>query len=271
MKHSTIPSKKQAINIMCLVILVLSTCLSMYYLHHHPELESNATINNQANHYPLITLLNVSLFTFPICLCIYYLATLVYIKSNRDALVQGLYDNSSWLNLNDNCLIWVYKQQVTYVSFSYKEADKIQRAYQHCAIDEMIGFMKKPTIKTLSLSDITEVTSKQDSHRLTLKTEQSSIHLPFLNPVTKQHALLQMQPSFPTHLAHQVERKSRLSAILPWLLFTCLCGMIAIYFSMPVISLCAAIIAVLKVIPMLITRLVFPTIIQSWQRPELQL
>jgi len=213
--------------------------------------------------------IKVGIFTAPACLFLYYILSVIFVREAANSLPEGFYNNNSWLDIDDFYLIWLADNQLISVKFDKNEVSKVQNAYQkQSTLDEIVSLIKKPKVITIPLDEITEVTSKHNSDVLSISVGDADHSIEFLNQAVKHHALDQIKTLLPQHLIHTTNKKTRFMAVFPWLVVAGICAGIMFFLGKSILSMLLALFVIVKVLPKLIARLISPTVVQTWQVPE---
>ncbi|MDE3271909.1 hypothetical protein [Pseudoalteromonas sp. G4] len=234
----------------------------------HFDLKANVDEAKASNNF-LGYAVKVGIFTTPACLFLYYILSVIFVREAANALPEGFYNSNSWLDIDDFYLIWLADNQLISVKFDKNEVSKVQNAYQkQSTFDELVSLIKKPKVVTIPLAEITEVTSKHNSDLLSISVGESAHSIEFLNQAVKHHALDQIKALLPQHLIHTTNKKSRFMAVLPWLVLAGICAGVMFFLGKSILSTLLALFVIVKVLPKLIARLISPTVVQTWQVPE---
>ncbi len=211
-----------------------------------------------------------AVITVPVSLIFHALLMLIFVRTRANILLKGFYTKHSWLNTNDNVLIWLTHSQIIVIRFEKHQTKMLAQLYQQEAcLDDLIAKLKRPNIYAIDIADINAIESEYASPKLLVSTANRAYKLSFMNYGLKHHALTQIAQHLPAHLIHSVNKKSRIMGFMPWFLLSVLCVAAVLQLNNHALMLIIAAIFVLKLLPKCIFHICSPREVQRWRIPDI--
>ena len=214
-------------------------------------------------------LISVAPFTAPAALFIYYLLSLIFVRESKTKLAPGFYSDHSWLDIDDHQVVFLEGDELVYFGFDKKYTSEVQRAYQEDkSLDEVAEISKTKEVKRIDLQQISKLRSEHNSDVIIIRVGDDRHTIEFLNQAIKAHALERIQARLSVEIDHDQLHKSRIGAARPALILLAVIVLLGWYFDALVVQVILAMIGIGWVVPTIFSRLVDPTEIKTWARPE---
>lgn len=235
----------------------------------HTRLKVNAD-NALAQSHVIYYVAKTAIITVPVFLIIHALLMLLFIRAYANTLPKGFYSERSWLNTQDNCLVWLSNDQIVSIAYQKNEAPTLAKMYQNNAsLDELIATLKRPKLTTIELNDICAVKSEYASSKIVISTIDKTFKLGFINYGLKHHALTHITRQLPPHLIHSVNKTSRIVKFFPWFCLSMVCILTVIEANNHTLTLIIAAVLIIKLLPKCIFHVFSPTEVQQWHIPDI--
>ena len=224
------------------------------------ERASNDTVGN---------MLGVVPYTGPAALFIYGILTLLFVRESKNAMPDGFYTETSWLDVDDNYLVALDGATLVTVKLEEKLASGVQDAYQQGAsLTELVDLNKGKNVTRIPLTDVDKVTSDHNSDVISIRHGDETHMVEFLTQALKAHALERLKPLLPDGLTYSEKHRTRLQAALPSMIMLAILVGVGYTVDMFLLQLLVGVATLVWVIPRLFSRLLDPTRTQQWFRPE---
>jgi len=224
------------------------------------ELASNNSTSNMVEVIP---------YSLPFALVLYFLLKIIFVRESKKALPKGFYTETSWLDIDDNYVVYLDGNDLVYFNIHHKQSSDVQEAYQkNASMEELKGISQSTKFKRIPLSEIKELTSNHNSDVIHIEHGEDSHSVEFLTQTVKAHALERIRPLIPKTLEYTKKEKTRLQAAMPSTIMLAIFAGLIYYFDGYILNGIMAFISVVWVIPRIISRLIDPTVVEEWVTPE---
>jgi len=208
-------------------------------------------------------------YTAPFSLILYWLLKIIFVRESKKALPEGFYTETSWLDIDDNYVVFLDGNDLVYFNIHHKQSSDVQEAYQkNASMEELQGISQSTKFKRVPLSEIKELTSNHNSDVINIEHGEDSHSVEFLNQTVKAHALERIRPFIPQTLKYSKKEKTRLQAAMPSTIMLAIFAGLIYYFDGYILNGILAFIAIVWIVPMIISRLIDPTVVEEWVTPE---
>lgn len=241
--------------------------IGVWYSDNNPEINDTKIniISNIENNNPASNLFGAVPYTGPICLFLYWLLQIIFVRESKKALPTGFYTETSWLDIDDNYVVALDNSDLVYFNINEKKAKSVQEAYQSDAsLEELIQKSNSSNVKRVPLDGITELSSDHNSDVIYIKHNEKSHSIEFLNQTVKAHALDRIKKLIPESLDYDKKERSRIQAAIPATIFLAVLVAIGAYFNIFLLSVAIGFIGLVWVVPKIISRLIDPTVTEKW-------
>jgi hypothetical protein len=219
----------------------------------------NTTVSN---------MISVLFVTVPVCLFLYYMLKLIFVREAKKALPDGFYTENSWLDIDDNYVVALENSELIYFNIHPKRAGRVQEAYQKDAtVDELFELSGAKGAVRIPMNKISKLSSCHNTDTIRIKHEDKSHSVEFLNQTVKAHALERVKKLIPASLEYSIDEPTRLRAAMPSVIFLLILAGLFYYFDNPVAIGVIAFITIIWTIPTVFSRLLDPPVTQRWQLP----
>lgn len=244
--------------------------IDVLYFRDSPEINDLKTTveSDVASNTPLSNALGVMVYSGPLCLFLYWLLKLIFVRESRKALPEGFYTEHSWLDIDDNFVVAIDNGTLVYFDIHAKKSANVQRAYQKGAsLEELVGLSGTQKVNVIPLSEITWLSSSHNSDIIVVRHNDEGHSIEFLNQTVKAHALDRIRPLIPASLEYSKVKKTRLQAVLPIAIL--IIGLVATVWMLDVfvIQLFAVFITFFWAGPRMLSRLIDPAVVEKWAAP----
>lgn len=204
-------------------------------------------------------------FTAPTCLFLYWLLNLLFVREPKNALPEGFYTENTWLDIDDNYLVMLDGSDLVFFNIDKKHSSDAQEAYQNNAsLEALMAASKSSNFKRIPLPEITELLSHHNSDVFVIEHGDDTHTVEFLNRTVKAHALERVKPFIPETLVYSKKERSRLQAAVPSSLVLTILIAIGYFVDSLLLNLALGFIAIVWVVPTIISRLIDPTVTEKW-------
>ncbi len=210
-------------------------------------------------------MLGVAPYTGPASYFLYWLLSLLFVRESKKAMPEGFFTDSSWLDIDDKYIVALNGNTLVYFKFDEKHATRVQDAYQEGAsVSELVKLSRASEVTEIPLVAVEKVSSDHNSDVITVTQAGEDHSVEFLNPAVKAHALERIKPLLPGSLDYDRKERTRLQAAMPAMgLLGVLAAAIA-YTDLVLLNLLFGFIIIFFVAPRMISRLLDPTITETW-------
>lgn len=224
------------------------------------DVASNDTVGNAFEVVP---------YTGPACLFLYWLLSLIFVRESKNALPEGFFTENSWLDIDDNYLVFVDGEDLVFFDIDSKKSSQVQSAYQSKAsLEELIAISGTSKLNRVPLSEVTELTSDHNSDVFVIDHGEESYSVEFLNQAVKTHALDVIKQFIPSTLNYEKIERTRLQAAIPSLIFMLILALTGYFLDIFLLNVVLGFVGVFFVLPRIFSRLVDPTVTEKWFIPE---
>ncbi|MCO1336299.1 hypothetical protein MO867_18360 [Microbulbifer sp. OS29] len=224
------------------------------------ELENNTPTGNLIQAGPIAA---------GICLGLYWILTLLFVRESKKALPKGFYTEISWLDIDDHYLVALEEGELVYFDIHKNQASAVQSAYQQGkSPEELYALSKSENAARIPLNEISSLSSNHNSDVITIQHGDKTHSVEFLNQTVKAHALERIEKRLPQSMDYQLIQRSRLQATLPPLIIAALLAGIIFWLDMFILRVILGFVGLAYVMPKLISQLFSPTETQTWTKTE---
>ena len=194
----------------------------------------------------------------------------IYVRETGE-LAEGFYTQRSWLDVDDNVLVSVTGNDVSFFEIPDGYLPEVQKGYQQgLSFEKLVeeARVKKDKVIRISMSTIDKMASshKEDTIGIDVNDDYHSIE--FLNIKTKEHALKRFQLLLDEALVYRQTKPTRLRAALPWLITLCVFAIIMFLFQNAVVWGITFGIGFFLILPKLLRELIDPTQMEIWEKED---
>ncbi len=216
--------------------------------------------------------ISASIVVVPVCAVLYVILAFLFVREKGGVIPEGFVTDTSWLDVDDNFLIVLEDENLAIVKIDEKRVSRVQDLYQESASLESMVDEGKGVVTRVPLAKITSIESKHYSDSIYVKYEKDddsdSESVEFLNPTVKEHALERIAPKLSSGLTKSVKELTRIQAAIPSLIGAIICGGAMAFFRDAIFVLILGGIGLLYALKTLLTRVIDPTVITTWEAPE---
>ncbi len=232
------------------------------------DIESNIELELSANN-TVENMLNVVPYTGPAGLVLYWILSIVFVRESKKSLPEGFYTETSWLDVDDNYVVMLDGDDLVYFNIDAKQSGTVQEAYQNDAtLEELVAISKSSKFSRIPLAETGKLTSHHNSDTISVEYGDDIHSLEFLNQTVKAHALERIKPRIPASLEYRKTERSRLQAAVPAMAVLTIIVGAMLASGIFILNLLLGVIAVIWVIPKVVSRLIDPTVTEEWLKPE---
>lgn len=224
------------------------------------NVESEVSHNDTAGN-----LIGVMPYTGPASLFLYWLLNIVFVRESKKSLPTGFYTETSWLDIDDNYVVAIDNEDLVFFDINEKQSSNVQSAYQNNQpLEELIVMSKSSEFKRIPLSEVTELESDHNSDVFIITHGEDRHSVEFLNQTVKAHALEAVQKLLSDSLEYTKNEKTRLQAAVPSLIFLAVLIIIGIVADIFLLNVVLCFIGIVWVLPKIFSRVIDPTITETW-------
>jgi len=214
---------------------------------------------------------DAAVYTAPVCLFLYWLLSLIFVRESKKSLPEGFYTETSWLDVDDKYMVALDGSDLVYFDIDKNRVGDVQEAYQNNAdLEELIGNSKSSKLKRIPLGEISQLSSDHNSDVISIEYKDDSHSIEFLNQTVKAHALERIIKHIPASLSYSTQERTRLQAATPSFIWLAILATVIYFVNIFVVNALIALYVVVSVLPKIVSRLLDPTITQNWLLPETQ-
>ncbi|RHW74792.1 hypothetical protein [Colwellia sp. RSH04] len=227
------------------------------------NVESALASNNAVSN-----MFTVGVYTAPIALFLYWLLSIIFVRESKKSLPEGFYTETSWLDVDDKYMVALDGSELVYFDIDKSRISEVQQAYQNNAsLEDLIGNSKSSKLKRIPLGEITELVSHHNSDVITIDYKGDSHKIEFLNQTVKQHALERIIKHIPTNLSYMKKERTRIQAAIPSFIWLLILVAVIYFVNYFLVNIVLGFYMLVSVLPKIISRLIDPTITQTWLIP----
>tara|TARA_R110002126_G_scaffold75469_28_gene188460 strand:- start:16324 stop:17436 length:1113 start_codon:yes stop_codon:yes gene_type:complete len=221
-------------------------------------------------------LISAALFVIPAMLFLFKFIAFFYVREPKGTLPTGFYTDSSWLDIEDNCLAAIDNNTLRVAKFDKKKVDKVQDLYQSATPFSDIISAVKAEETLVPLPQVTLIESKHYDDQISLEwldgEEEHDIRVQFLSVAVKEHALAQISALLPAKLTLQVIPKTRAQSAAAGAIGVIIGALLvaaAIFYefsgkNLDIVLFAFGGLILYFALPAMISRLLDPTVVKSW-------
>lgn len=211
----------------------------------------------------------IATYSVPAFLVLYWLLMLVFVRESKKALPEGFYTETSWLDIDDNYVVALDGTDLVFFDIEAGQASDVQETFQNNGtLEELIAISKSSKFKRIPLSEIAKLTSDHNSDTLSIEHGDDVHSVEFLNQTVKAHALERIKVRLADTLEYERTEHSRLRSAAPSMIVVAIFAGAVSIFDVFILNLLMGIIAVIWVIPTIISRLIDPTVREVWLQAD---
>lgn len=250
--------------------------IEVFYAKNNPRINATETsLKSDAATPNFMHVFSVGIWVVPGTYFLYLLISLIFVREPKGVLTEGFYTENSWLDVDDNYLIFLQGAQILIFQFNKKQSSKVQKYYQEGkgleitqlveGVTSSIDLDKVTAVESRHYSDALSVTHEQVDKDNKDKMEEVTTSVEFISAATKEHALGYITPLLPTTLKENLQRQTRIRSSVTGLIWSILAGGLVLYFDANVIAIVAAFIILYFALPSFFARLLDPAVITTWK------
>lgn len=208
-------------------------------------------------------------YTLSFSFVLFNILKFLFVRESKKILPEGFYTPTSWLDITHDSLVVIDKRDLVVTEIEESHVASVQNAFQNGAsLDDLSQLSNTKKQMRLPFNEIHSLTSEHNTDYIVLEQGEDSHTINFMTPLVKAHALGSIQQQLPKTLSYDKHKKTRLQAMLPWLIFTSILGAIGFFVDNFTVRLLLAAFSLFIIMPNILKALFDPPIVESWKKNE---